>query len=193
MVNNNNNKIPVNGKIRVYWDDSPENYTREARSKVKTYFANKYGVAKDKVNVIFRPNRKNKDGELIKIGDSGIDNIMDVNYQRELFKEWLKREGVEINFKHIINLDDKVNAAVEFEESETKHLRWDLKWLVINNLLSFGDNEPIYFDKLKGMTIINSIPENQGGKCLRSDTEVVIKVDLDKIKDVLGFIPDEFL
>ena len=28
--------------------------------------------------------------ELIEISDAGIENIMDVNYQRELMKEWLK-------------------------------------------------------------------------------------------------------
>ena len=160
----NNINIPVNGKIRVYWDDKPENYTKEGRSRVKSYFANKYGVIKDKINVVFRPIKTGKNGELIRIGDSGIDNIMDITYQRELFKEWLKREEVSINFKHIINLDEKVNAAMDFEEVGTKHLRWSMNWLVVNNFLSFGNNEPIYYNKLNGLTVINSIPENQGGK-----------------------------
>ena len=34
-------KIPPYAKIKVYWDDKPENYSRESRARVKKYFSKK--------------------------------------------------------------------------------------------------------------------------------------------------------
>ena len=84
--------IPNKSSLRVYWDDKPEKYSREDRNKVRNYFSNKYGVPKNSINVIFRPVKKDKDGNVIQLTGVGIDNIMDVNYQHKLFKEWIERE-----------------------------------------------------------------------------------------------------
>jgi hypothetical protein len=31
-------------KIKVYWDEKAENYSRAAKNKITNYFATKYGV-----------------------------------------------------------------------------------------------------------------------------------------------------
>ena len=62
---------------------------------------------------------------------------------------------------------------------------------MIDNFLSFGENNFASFTKLKGLTVVNSLPSNQGGKCVRADTQVVIQFDKDEIIKRLGFLPDE--
>ena len=51
------NLIPQESKIKVYWDDRPENYSKEGKVRVKNYFANKYSVNKN--------NGTNEDDNLI--------------------------------------------------------------------------------------------------------------------------------
>jgi hypothetical protein len=36
--------IPPYSKIKVYWDEKAENYSRAAKNKITNYFATKYGV-----------------------------------------------------------------------------------------------------------------------------------------------------
>jgi len=156
--------IPQNARIKVYWDDRPENYSRENRNRVQKYFSTKYDVDKSKINVVYRPIKISDNGDVIEISGAGIENIMNVSYQRELFKEWINREGKEVNFEKIIALDDKINSALELDPDVKPHKKYVLKWLTLNNFLSFGDNNYFPVDRFKGLTVVNSTPQNQGGK-----------------------------
>jgi DNA repair exonuclease SbcCD ATPase subunit len=151
-------------KIKVYWDDQPHNYSREAKNKIRNYFANKYGVNKNNINVVYRPVKRTENGDLIEITGAGIENIMDVNYQRALMKELIERDDKKVDFNRILALDDKVNGELNVDVNEVQHRTWSVKWLMINNLLSFGEDNYIPFSKLRGLNIVNSIPSNQGGK-----------------------------
>jgi len=151
-------------KIKVYWDDRPENYSKEAKNKIRNYFANKYGVNKNNINVVYRPVRKTANGDLIEITGAGIENIMDVNYQRALMKELIDRDGKNVDFNRILALDDKVNGELNVDLNETQHRSWSLKWVMVNNFLSFGEENYFPLSRLKGLTVVNSIPANQGGK-----------------------------
>lgn len=156
--------IPKNARIKVYWDDTPENYSREAKNRVQKYFAKKYGVDKNNIQVEYRPVKVGKNGKLIQIDGASIENIMDTAYQRELFKEWLTRNNKNVDIDRLYALDDKVNAELSLDEDESNHKRWSIKWLTINNFLSFGENNFFPTSQFKGLTVVNSIPENQGGK-----------------------------
>ncbi len=151
-------------KIKVYWDDRPENYSRENKNKVRNHFIKKYGVAKNSVEVIYRPVRFDEKGDAIELTGASIENIMDTTYQRDLMKEWIKREGKTVDFDRIIKLDDKVNSELNIEDDKTNHKTWAIKWLMINNFLSFGEENYLPFNKLRGLTVVNSVPANQGGK-----------------------------
>lgn len=157
-------RIPNNAKIKVYWDDLTDNYTREAKGRIRAHFSRKYGIHRKNVNVIFRPIKIDDNGNKIDMCQAGIDNIMDINYQRQLFKEWLDREKKVVDFDRLLALDDKVNSLLNIEEVSNRHRKWDLKWLVINNFLCFGKNDPVSISKLKGIVTIVSEPANQGGK-----------------------------
>lgn len=178
-------------RIKVYWDDRPENYSKEGKNKVRNYFANKYGVNKNNINVIYRPVKFSENGDSIEITGAGIENIMDVNYQRALMKELIVRDNKNVDFNRIIALDDKVNGELNVDLTQSQHKSWSVKWIMIDNFLSFGENNYIPFSKLKGLTVVNSVPANQGGKCVRADTKISIQFDKEEIIKKLGFLPDE--
>jgi DNA repair exonuclease SbcCD ATPase subunit len=156
--------IPKNARIKVYWDDSPENYSREAKNRIQRHFAKKYGVDKNNIQVEYRPVRVGKNGKLIQIDGASIENIMDTAYQRELFKEWLSRNNKTVDINRLYALDDKINGELNSDEDEVTYKRWNLKWVTLNNFLSFGDNNFFPMNHFRGLTVVNSIPENQGGK-----------------------------
>lgn len=161
-----NNKIKVSqyAKLKIYWDDKPENYSRESKLKIRNYFASKYGIDKGSINVIYRPVKIGKNGEVIEINGAGIDNIMDKNYQVSLMKQWYDREGKTIDFNRLVDLDNKVNGSLDGEFDVVTHRSWELKWMFIDNFLSFGEKNYISFSKLSGLNIVTSEPPNQGGK-----------------------------
>jgi DNA repair exonuclease SbcCD ATPase subunit len=164
MENANSIKISPYSKIKVYWDDRPENYSKEAKNKIKNHFAKKYGVNKNNIDVIYRPVKFNDNGDAIEVNGATIENIMDLNYQRELMKEWIKREDKKIDFERILKLDDKVNGELNLENNDIQHNTWAIKWLMIDNFLSFGENNYLPLSKLRGLNVVNSLPANQGGK-----------------------------
>lgn len=151
-------------KIKVYWDDSPENYSSELKNRVAAYFSTKYKVPKKHVNVIFRASTIDKNGNTIDISGAGVDNIMDINYQRELISKWLLINDKKVEMERLIKLDDQINGDVNFTNSELRHRRWSIEWLHINNFLCFGEDNNINFDRLGGLNLVNSEPPNQGGK-----------------------------
>ena len=145
MENNTINildKISISpyAKIKVQWSDRPENYSKEAKNKIKNYFANKYNVNKNNITVIYQPVKVNDNGDLIDITGAGIDNIMDTTYQRGLMKEWVARENKNVSFDRLLKLDDKVNSELNIDFTEVQHKSWSMKWLMIDNFLSFGEN-----------------------------------------------------
>ena len=156
--------VSTHAKIKVYWDDFPHNYSKENKVKIRNYFATKYGVNRNNINVVYRPIKKNAKGDTIEITGAGIENIMDVNYQRALMKEIIDRDGKSVDFDRIIALDNKVNGELNVDLTESQHKTWSLKWLMIDNFLSFGENNYIPFSKLKGLTVVNSEPSNTAGK-----------------------------
>jgi DNA repair exonuclease SbcCD ATPase subunit len=93
------------------------------------------------------------------------DNVMDVNYQRKLFKEWIKVNNVDIDWERLLKLDDRVNEKLSQErEIDYRYRNWFIKELEWSNFLSFGDGNKLSFQELEGITTIDSIPENMGGK-----------------------------
>tara|TARA_R100001509_G_scaffold165636_2_gene148367 strand:- start:2630 stop:5011 length:2382 start_codon:yes stop_codon:yes gene_type:complete len=161
--------VPKNAQLRVDWQDYPENRTLETISRVKTYFSDKYGLHKSSIKINFIPILKNSVGKVVDITDGLIDNIMDTAYQRKLFTQWIEINGIDINFDRLCRLDDKVNdVLVNLGEEDIRYRRWSITKLWIDNFLSFGNDNNIDYNGLKGLTIVNSLPANQGGKTIFS-------------------------
>jgi len=161
--------VPPNGNIRVDWQDYPENRTLETINRVKTYFSDKYSLPKTAIKINFIPILKNSAGKVVDITDGLIDNIMDTAYQRTLFTEWVKLNGVDVDFERLCRLDDKVNdVLVNMGEEDIRYRRWSINKLWIDNFLSFGGDNKIEYENLKGLTVVSSLPANQGGKTIFS-------------------------
>lgn len=161
--------VPKNAQLRVDWQDYPENRTLETINRVKTYFSDKYGLPKTSIKINFIPILKNSVGKVVDITDGLIDNIMDTAYQRKLFTQWIEINGVDINFDRLCRLDDKVNdVLVNLGEEDIRYRRWSINKLWIDNFLSFGEDNNIDYNGLKGLSIVNSLPANQGGKTIFS-------------------------
>ena len=159
--------VPERAQIRVDWQDYPENRSIETVNRVKTYFSEKYGVHKSAIKINFIPILKNSAGKVIDISEGLIDNIMDTAYQRGLFVEWLKLNEVTIDYERLCRLDDKINEIlINNEEEDIRYRRWSIKKLWLNNFLSFGENNEVEYKNLDGLTVVNSIPANQGGKTI---------------------------
>ena len=159
--------LPEKAHIRIDWKGYPEERTLETVNTVKTYFSEKYNIPKGLIKINFIPIFKNTAGKVIDITDGLIDNIMDTAYQRTLFVEWLKLNEVNIEYDRLCRLDDKVNEVlVNSEEEDVRYRRWSIKKIWLDNFLSFGRNNEITYKSLKGLTVVNSIPENQGGKTI---------------------------
>lgn len=160
----NLNALSPYAKVKVYWDDRPENYNKESKNRIRSHFAKKYGFNKNNIDVIYRPIKFSENGDVIEINGANIENIMDSTYQRELMREWIKREKVTVDFNRVLALDDIVNSELNIENDLVQHRSWSIRWLMIDNFLSFGEKNYMPFNKLRGLTVVNSLPANQGGK-----------------------------
>lgn len=159
--------LPEKAQIRVDWKGYPEERTLESVNRVKTYFSEKYSIPKGFIKINFIPILKNSVGKIIDITDGLIDNIMDTAYQRSLFVEWLKLNEVSIEYDRLCRLDDKINEVlINNEEEDVRYRRWSIKNIWLDNFLSFGNNNEISYKNLNGLTVVNSIPANQGGKTI---------------------------
>ena len=185
--------IPRDAKIKVYWEDVPENYSKDNKLVVRNAFARKYGVAKSNIQVLYKAIKRNEEtGEVIEIDGATIDNIMDSNYQKSLMKEWVDREDKDVDFSRLMDLDNKVNSQLDSDLLENRsNKRWSIKWLKINNFLAFGEDNYVNMENLNGFVVVNSEPKNQGGKCIRYNTKIKVKYNVDEIVSKLGFLPDE--
>lgn len=183
--------IPQKAQIKVYWDDFPENNSYEGKKRIKAYFSKKYNIPEENINVVFRAKNKDINGKEVSIEEGVIDNIMDNNYQRELFKQWIDRENIQTDWDRLIKLDDKVNEILKTrKDTDYRYRRWYIKSIELNNFLSFGDDNIINYEKLNGINLVTSNPSNTGGKCLVPQTLINIKFDPIEIEKKLGFLPD---
>jgi len=166
MENNQTLKyIPSNAKIKVYWDSVPEDFTIEGKKRIKTVIQQMYGIPRQSIIVVERPIKIDDSGKKIEITGANIDSLIDTTHLEGLYKEWIKRREIDVNFDHLMKLDAKVNAAINYvEEQDKRHRLWKLKWLVIDKFLSYGTNNVVFFDKLNGFNIVTSEPKNRGGK-----------------------------
>lgn len=156
----------VNPYVQVVWEDTPENFTQERIKRVRTYFQKKYSSTN--VNVVTKV--KTEVGEIQSIDVSM--NILDENYQKELIVKFLEANGFESYRDEILKMDVAVENVVSADKADiTPFKKWYIKKIEFSNFLSFGDNQVLDFDKIKGISTVESNPPNFGGK-------TVLTVDL---------------
>lgn len=160
-----NNKITPKSKILIDFIDLPENNTTKNQREIKNKVAKTFGVDKNSITVNFIAAKQNEHGKLIEIEGANIENILDNNYQEQLFKEWLSREKIDMDFDKILAYDTIINNDLNGEFDKSIYNRWSLDWIEISNFLSYGPGKNrIQIKDLDGLTIVSSNPPNFGGK-----------------------------
>ncbi len=152
-----------NPYVQVVWEDTPENFTQEKLKSVKAYFQKKYSTTS--VNVI----TKLKKTEEVQDNVDVTINIMDENYQHDLIKSILQSKSQENLYEDILKIDSAVNNKMIAEQDQIASFKkWYIKKIEFSNFLSYGENQHINFEKLGGITVIESDPPNFGGKTVLS-------------------------
>jgi len=153
------NKLWINPNIRVVWEDHPENITQDKIKDVRQYFARKYGTTN--VNVITKVKYEDKVLQSIDVSS----NILDINYQNNLIRNLLETNSNLDYYDKIMEINNIVENKLVLENQEpTQFNKWYIKRIRFSNFLSFGENQELDFDKLNGITIVESTPQNTGGK-----------------------------
>jgi DNA repair exonuclease SbcCD ATPase subunit len=151
--------------IKVEWEDTPENLTQERIKRVKTYFQNKYNTVN--VKVVAKTSTKINNTRLQSLEAS--DNILDPQYQKNLVKDFLTENNIDVKWPLINRLDDKVNGEIDkLNQNKVRYNKWYIRKVVFSNFLSFGQDNVIEFTNLDGITVIESNPRNFGGKSTSS-------------------------
>jgi DNA repair exonuclease SbcCD ATPase subunit len=149
----------ITPNIRVLWEDYPENITQEKIKDIRQYFSKKY--SSNNVNVITKTKYRDKVLHSVDVSS----NILDINYQNSLIKNLLETNNNLDFYDKIMEINKIVENKLILENQEPNIFnKWYIKKIKFSNFLSFGENQELDFDKLKGITIIESKPQNTGGK-----------------------------
>jgi len=155
-----------NPYIQVVWEDTPDNFTQERLKRVRSYFEKKY--KSKNVNVITKVKTEDMDVQSVDVSM----NILDENFQKELIKKYLIANGYEKSLDEVLNIDLLVEDKIASEKADiTPFKKWYIKNIEFSNFLSFGDKQVLDFEKVEGITAVESNPPNFGGK-------TVLTVDL---------------
>lgn len=153
-----------NPYVQIVWEDSPENFTQERIKRVKTYFSKKYNTSN--VNVVLKTILQQEEE------DTTVDtsfNILDKNYQLEVVKNYLTQKGLENSYEDIVGINNIVeNNLVLNNPDISPFKKWYIKKIEFSNFLSYGEDQVLDYEELKGITIIESNPRNFGGKSILS-------------------------
>lgn len=139
-------------------------FNESKKESLKQEISEKYGVPLKNIEINFVPITIDTNGEKISLASDIITNIQDPKFQQQLFDEYIKLKGIEeYDFEDIINIDNKVNAFVDFN-AYSKYKPYKIKYLKWDNYLSYGKDNYFDFTKLKGLVLLTGQPENTSGK-----------------------------
>ncbi len=151
----------ANPFIKVEWEDTPENLTQERIKRVKSYFEKKYNSTNVKIVTKIVSNVLHTQLRTLE----ATDNILDHQYQKNIVKEFVTENDLNVKWDLLNRLDDKVNAEVDkTNQNKVRYNKWFIKKVEFSNFLSFGEDNVIEFENLDGITVIESTPRNFGGK-----------------------------
>ena len=155
--------IGQDARVEIVWNVLSVNYTEDKEKDIKTVFAKKYGIPASHITVT--PNFiSNNDGDTVSLNSDTIQNIHDPKFQQALFPECLKEHGIDdYDLDELIKIDSQMNALIDYDSYE-KGRKYTLKWLDWSNFLAYGPSNHFDFTQLSGLTLLNSVPANQGGK-----------------------------
>lgn len=157
-------QLPERAKVKVHWTVSPYDFSDEKMEAIAEKAAAKYGIPKEHVRVEPAFVEVGEDGSSINVTEDVINSIQDPQFQLELFKEYLRVQGIEdCDFNLIKEIDSETNGRIDYQVYE-HYRKYRVKWLRFSNFLSYGADNVLDFGTRRGVVLLNSDPANQGGK-----------------------------
>lgn len=140
-------------------------YSEQKIEQLRVQIAEKYGIPLKNVVVDFKPINKDKDGNEISLAADVIESMRGPQFQQTLFQPYLDIRGIQEEglLDRLYAIDNTINSFIDFD-AYANCGRYKLKYLKWSNYLSYGPDNYFDFTKLKGLVLLNSMPENQGGK-----------------------------
>lgn len=150
--------IVPTSKIRIIWKDFYANNTNVNEMKIRAYIKDKYEI----IDVIFDKNgmiQTNLDNT--EILNENID-VLDVNTQRNIFKEYLKINKYDDKIiDNVLNIDDIINDRIVFEVNNG--IDFSIDKIILDNFKSYEYDE-IDFENLGKNVILQVHGLNTAGK-----------------------------
>lgn len=159
-------KVKVNPTDKLVFDLEmfQIDFNEQKKETLRKEISDKYGVPLKNVELNFVPITIDNNGDKISLASDIITNIQDPKFQVQLFEEYLNAKGIEdVDFEKLINIDNKVNAFIDFD-TYSKYKPYKIKYLKWDNYLSYGRGNYFDFTKLKGLVLLTGQPENTSGK-----------------------------
>lgn len=139
-------------------------FNEQKINSLKQEISDKYNVPLKNIEIEFKPITLNNKGERVALTSDIINNIQDPKFQQNLIQEYLNvKEINDVDFNELVDIDNLINSFVDFN-SYSKHKNYKFKYVKWDNYQSYGKGNYFDFTKLKGLVLLNSEPENQGGK-----------------------------
>lgn len=156
--------IRKKSKIKVHWNVSPYDYSKETSNSILSKISKKYGLPKDRIKVIPEFIVLDDNGDKIALATDVVQNIQDPQFQLKLFSDWLNVNNVtDYDFELIKKIDAEINGKINYQVYDRYH-RYSIKWIRWSNFLSYGANNYFDFSNIGHIVLLNSNPSNQGGK-----------------------------
>lgn len=156
--------IPKKGKIKVHWNVSQYDYSKDKEEQLKAKVARKYNIPKANVTICQNIVAVDGSGKEVTLKDCMIENIQDPAFQKKLFKEYIAINKIEgCDFDIIDKIDNEVNAEIDYKAFDTMR-HYTIKWIKWGNFRSYGPDNFFDFTQLHNLVLLNSNPANQGGK-----------------------------
>ena len=156
-------EIGKNGKVKIKWNLSPIDYTKEKEKNIKALFAEKYGISPSNITIEKNFKKLSTNGDTA-LNAENIKDITDINFHHKLYKQYITENEIkDYDWDAIVSIDSMVNNQINFDKYE-KGKHYTIKWLDWDNFLSYGKNNHFDFTQLHGLVLLNGEPANKSGK-----------------------------
>ena len=153
--------IGQNAKVKIKWNISQDNYSRETEKAMISLMAQKYGIPAKNISIETNYITNSGDGAL---ASDTIKNIYDPKFQLGLMKQYIETNKIEgVDFDEITKIDSQINSLIDYDNYD-KGRRYTIKWVKWSNFLSYGPDNFFDFSTLHGLVLLNGEPANKSGK-----------------------------
>lgn len=157
-------EIGGNCKVNIKWRVFPVDYSHDGEENIRVKFAHKYGISKDNVKVEPVFISKDENGNVIEYQNDITTNIQNPEFQRQLFKDYLREHEItDYDFDGITEIDDDINNHINYTLYD-QNKRYSINWIKWDNFMSYGSGNYFDFRTVDDLVLLTSEPANQGGK-----------------------------